>query len=232
MSFRKYLIETHLKMVDYRVVPNQDGSFSVHFTMKNGSDKEIRKHSAAHAAMHMNQMLHGQSFDSVEQAQQAAAAALDTQRGGGEGDYHDDMKEEAPTNSVGGGENIAGINPPAGPGPLTKRDLQGVAAGKTPQDIAKHHKVPLVKIIKQLEKGVKVEQEHTDNAETALTIAMDHVYEDPSYYSKLARMEKKESYDIGNDTTFNKKGDRLAKYRVAMLQTRRTTGNEKPEERI
>ena len=144
------------------------------------------------------------------------------------------LGEEAPVNSVGAGENIAGINPPAGPGALTSRNLRGVAAGKTPEDIANHHGVSLKKIQKQLEMGSRVEREHTDNAATAMKIAMDHVMEDPNYYTKLARMEgtKKESYSIGNDTRFNPRGDRLAKYRVTTFETRRQTTNRPGDERI
>jgi len=42
----------------------------------------------------------------------------------------------------------------------------------------------------QLEMGIKVEKEHTDDEEIAMDIALDHLSEDPEYYSKLARMEK------------------------------------------
>ncbi len=42
---------------------------------------------------------------------------------------------------------------------------------------------------KQLDLGVRVELEHTDNKAIALKIALDHLAEDPEYYTKLARME-------------------------------------------
>lgn len=51
------------------------------------------------------------------------------------------------------------------------------------EHIAKHIK-------KQLQKGIKVELEHTDDKEMAKEIAMDHLWEDPNYYSKLENMEK------------------------------------------
>lgn len=38
-------------------------------------------------------------------------------------------------------------------------------------------------------KGVKVEMEHTDDAQMATEIAMDHLTEDPKYYDKLEKME-------------------------------------------
>lgn len=135
--------------------------------------------------------------------------------------------ESAPVNAVGAGENIAGINPPAGPALLGSSKLKGVAAGATAKQIAKRHGVPLASIIKQLEMGAKVEREHTQDAATAKKIAMDHVFEDPKYYSKLARMEggkttKQENYDIGNNTRFTT-GDRFKKFRITMMQTRRQT---------
>ena len=232
MSFKKFIIETHLKMVDYKIVNNSDGTYSVQFKMAGGDDQEIRRHAAAHAAMHMNQMLKNQQFDSPKQAEQAAIEALKTQKGG-KGDYHDEtLEEEGPANVVGSGQ-IAGINPPAGPAPLTDRNLRGVAAGYTPEQIADRHGVSIKKIMKQIEMGVNVEKEHTDNEQTAMKIAMDHVFEDPKYYSKLSKMESKgKPKDIGNDTKFIGTSDPLAKYRVGILQTRRTTTNKPGDERI
>jgi len=46
---------------------------------------------------------------------------------------------------------------------------------------------------KQLNKGIKVEMEHTTDKERAKEIAMDHLYEDPIYYDKLSKIESKES---------------------------------------
>jgi DNA-directed RNA polymerase alpha subunit len=43
----------------------------------------------------------------------------------------------------------------------------------------------------QLENGVKVEMEHTDNKEIAKKIAKDHLDEFPDYYVELAKMEEK-----------------------------------------
>ena len=48
----------------------------------------------------------------------------------------------------------------------------------------------------QLDKGIKVESgEHTDDKEKAKEIAMDHLWEDPTYYIKLKKMEKEEEVD-------------------------------------
>lgn len=51
----------------------------------------------------------------------------------------------------------------------------------------------------QLKKGIETEKEHTDDEEEAKRIALDHLAEDPEYYTKLAKMEKgakKESSEI------------------------------------
>jgi len=42
-----------------------------------------------------------------------------------------------------------------------------------------------------LAKGIKVEREHTNNPQIAEEIAMDHLTEDPKYYDKLEKIEKK-----------------------------------------
>jgi hypothetical protein len=43
----------------------------------------------------------------------------------------------------------------------------------------------------QLVKGMNVEFEHTSDVKVAMEIAMDHLSEDPDYYKKLAKIEKK-----------------------------------------
>lgn len=44
---------------------------------------------------------------------------------------------------------------------------------------------------KTLKKGIKVESEHTPNKKLKITIAKNHLDEDPKYYTKLQKMEKK-----------------------------------------
>lgn len=43
----------------------------------------------------------------------------------------------------------------------------------------------------QLEKGRKVEMEHTDDENLAREVALDHLTEDSEYYTKLEEVEKK-----------------------------------------
>lgn len=46
---------------------------------------------------------------------------------------------------------------------------------------------------KELAKGIKVEQEHTSNIKTATRIALDHLFEDPNYYTKLDKIGLEEN---------------------------------------
>jgi len=42
----------------------------------------------------------------------------------------------------------------------------------------------------QLQNGISIEMEHTNDEAIAKEIAKDHLTEDPEYYIKLAKMEK------------------------------------------
>jgi len=61
----------------------------------------------------------------------------------------------------------------------------------SPEQLAKKHNCDLETINKQLEKGTKVEKEHTSNKKIAREIASDHVGELPDYYDRLDKIEKK-----------------------------------------
>jgi len=76
----------------------------------------------------------------------------------------------------------------------------GKADNKTFEDLVNKNKqkgndVGLVEkeLKKQLNKGIKVEMEHTDDRGKAKEIAMDHLFEDPKYYDKLQKIEAKEA---------------------------------------
>ena len=65
-----------------------------------------------------------------------------------------------------------------------------LAKGMSLEDIAKKHKVNIADLEKELKMGTDVELEHEDtqdpNAkENAKKTAMDHLFENPKYYSKL-----------------------------------------------
>jgi len=72
--------------------------------------------------------------------------------------------------------------------------MKGGKADKlTLPKIAKKHKVPIEDLTLQLKLGIKTEMEHTDNKSKAKEIAMDHLAENPKYYTKLkkAKLEEK-----------------------------------------
>jgi hypothetical protein len=67
--------------------------------------------------------------------------------------------------------------------------FKGIAKGKTLQDLAKKHDTDFKTLQHQLDKGMRVEMEHTKDKETAKKIAMDHLYEVPDYYDRLKKVE-------------------------------------------
>ncbi len=64
---------------------------------------------------------------------------------------------------------------------------QNLSKGMSLEDIAKKHNVDISELQKELEKGSKVEHEHTNSEEHAKRVAMDHLVEDPKYYTKLSK---------------------------------------------
>lgn len=58
------------------------------------------------------------------------------------------------------------------------------------EQIAQKHSVSVGYIKKQLELGIKVEQEHTSNVRVAREIASDHLAERPDYYQRLKKVEQ------------------------------------------
>jgi hypothetical protein len=77
----------------------------------------------------------------------------------------------------------------------------GNSDNKTLTQIAKkhdakgyYHIVNMVQSLKkQLDMGVEIEMEHTDNEDEAMEIAMDHLWENPSYYTKLKKSDIEEA---------------------------------------
>ena len=67
---------------------------------------------------------------------------------------------------------------------------EGISGKMTPEEIAKKHNVSVEEINKQLEKGIEVEKEHTEDEKEAERIALDHLFEIPDYYARLDKMEK------------------------------------------
>lgn len=76
---------------------------------------------------------------------------------------------------------------------------EGISKNMTAEDIAKKHNVSVDDIKAQLEKGIKVEKEHTDDESKAERIALDHLFEIPNYYDKLDKMEKSALLNLQDD---------------------------------
>ena len=66
--------------------------------------------------------------------------------------------------------------------------MAGLSKGMSINDIANKHKVDIDVLKQELKKGIKVEKEHTDDVKRAARIAMDHLVEDPKYYTKLDKL--------------------------------------------
>ena len=55
----------------------------------------------------------------------------------------------------------------------------------TPRQIARKYGVKLSEVSRRLQKGTKIEHEHTGNRQVAMKIAIDHLLEDLNYYSRV-----------------------------------------------
>jgi hypothetical protein len=66
----------------------------------------------------------------------------------------------------------------------------GLAKGLSLSDIAKKHNVSDSEITNEFKKGYKVEREHTTDSDVAKEIALDHLFEDPKYYTNLSSIEE------------------------------------------
>ena len=71
--------------------------------------------------------------------------------------------------------------------------MAGLSKGMSIDDISNKHKVDVNVLKQELKKGIKVEKEHTSDLKKAARIAMDHLFEDPKYYTKLATLDLEES---------------------------------------
>lgn len=94
---------------------------------------------------------------------------------------------------------------------FTEEKLEGGNSDKkTLRDLAKKHSKGdvdrmMLKLNKQLSMGMKVELEHTKDKQKAKEIAMDHLWEDPNYYTKLSKIENKEVEDDDDDKKISAK---------------------------
>tara|TARA_B110000858_G_scaffold53323_2_gene61946 strand:+ start:660 stop:2144 length:1485 start_codon:yes stop_codon:yes gene_type:complete len=81
-------------------------------------------------------------------------------------------------------------------GPVNEDKIKGGKAdGMDIMDVAKIHGMSVDELYNEFSDGVKHEMEHTSEMMVAIEIALDHLYEDPEYYTKLSKIEK------GGETT-------------------------------
>jgi len=66
----------------------------------------------------------------------------------------------------------------------------GLADNLSINDIAKKFNISVEDINNQVNMGIVIEMEHTNNEDIATEIALDHVAEIPDYYSRLKKMEE------------------------------------------
>ena len=82
----------------------------------------------------------------------------------------------------------------------------GLADKKDLRDVLSHHFPELTSgtgsfitafyLLKdELTKGIQVEMEHTNDSDIATEIALDHLWEDPEYYTKLKTIESPSESD-------------------------------------
>jgi len=87
----------------------------------------------------------------------------------------------------------------------------GLSEGMMCDKIAIKHGVPIEDIVKQKDKGVLIEREHSPDYDIQAEISRDHLVEHPYYYDFLEKMEKEmekdyEAKGYGNSKK-EKKGD-------------------------
>ena len=66
----------------------------------------------------------------------------------------------------------------------------GLADNSSLKDIANKHNIPLNELQLELQKGIQIELEHTNDISIAREIAKDHLMEMPDYYTKLKTIEE------------------------------------------
>lgn len=97
---------------------------------------------------------------------------------------------------------------------LKEKLIGGKADGKNIEDIANMHSVSLSFANEQLEKGILVESEHTNDKEKAAEIAKDHLTEFINYYIKLEKMEDELKSEEQVASIENKNSNILYKFNV------------------
>ena len=86
--------------------------------------------------------------------------------------------------------------------PMNEDEIKGGKAdGMDIDDIASMHGMSVDDIFGEFQKGVRHEMEHTSEMMVAVEIALDHLYEDPEYYTKLEGMEGGETTEATSSSS-------------------------------
>ena len=80
-----------------------------------------------------------------------------------------------------------------------------LAKGMSLSEVAAIHGLTAQDLASEYAMGIETEMEHTDKVDYARAIALDHLYENPYYYSKLKKIEQ--SFDEGGEITSLHSGD-------------------------
>jgi len=79
-------------------------------------------------------------------------------------------------------------------GEVKEEEIEGgLSSGMSIEDIAKKHDRSVDDMFDQLREGIQIEMEHTTEMMVAMEIAMDHLSENPDYYTKLKKIEATEA---------------------------------------
>lgn len=109
----------------------------------------------------------------------------------------------------------------------------GLAQGMTLRDIANKHKIDIDDLVSEFRKGIKAEMEHTTDVNISKEITLDHLFEDPKYYTKLSTIEESDKKrDHKAEYQARKKGyyekyqssTKSKKYRAELNQYNRKKG--------
>jgi hypothetical protein len=111
-------------------------------------------------------------------------------------------KETKETTSTSGASGMSYDSPLFGD--MKEEKLKGGKAdNKTFTDLLKKYKNKSTEQLKlQFNKGMRVEMEHTDDKKFAKEIVLDHLFEDPNYYTKLKKVETKEATSTASSGSY------------------------------
>ena len=94
------------------------------------------------------------------------------------------------------------------------------------EQVAAKHKVSVKQILTQLRQGVEIELEHTTDRKTAKEIALDHLSEDPRYYTKLSKMKLENRLTVTEAAKFLLNEETPTFSVINLYRTRKLTGSD------